>query len=55
VSAAMRGSESYGRESKKEREGVKNVVTHKKIGTCRFENYEREGQKKRAKRRKKDI
>jgi len=27
---------------------VKNVVTHRKTGTCRFENYEREGERERG-------
>jgi len=38
----------------KERVGVKNV-THRKTGTCKFESYGREGERERAKRRKKDV
>jgi len=32
-------------EREKEREGLKNVVTHRKTGMCRFENYGREGER----------
>jgi len=39
----------------KEEEGVKNVVTHRKTGTCKFKSYGREGERERAKRRKNDV
>jgi len=43
------------REKERGRERMKNVVTHRKTGMCRFENYGREGESERAKRRKKDV
>jgi len=40
----------------KEREGVKNIVTHRKTGMCRFESYGRERERERElKGGKKDV
>jgi len=52
ASAATRGSESYGKEGKK-REGKWCIRKWK--GTCKFESYEREKERERAKRRKKNV